>query len=198
MTVRKAKGALMIAIFIILLTGCGPLQSQSIVEFIDQNYQFKDHVTSSVNERDSAIIYIANDKTIEQVSSEIQQAVPPEKVSPIKNKKQTFVYPKHFVTLMVDENNENNILIEVASFEFVRDNYSPSFFDGMFAMWFLDEVLDVDDWGNKQKRRCQEYEGNCYGGYVASGGTYKGPRTIPPSFRGSPSYNRGGGPLAGK
>jgi hypothetical protein len=176
-------------VLFLFLVGCG---ATNISDRISEKYPLDDVVKSSTNADDTARVFLAKDQSISEVSSSIQKEVKPENSSEIKDKKQVLVYDEYFVTLTEDEENPENTVIEVATTGFVRDNYRPSFFDGLLAYYILDNIFDVDDWGRKQSKRCG---GSCYGGYSKSGGHYKGP-TIPSTFRGS--GNRGGGPGTGK
>lgn len=190
MGIRTAGVVLLLAV---LLVGCGNF-GQSIREIIDEKYALQDTVKSSTDPDDTAFVYVAQNKTIDEVSDGIQKEMSPERTSDKNEGKQVLVYDQSFVTLMKDEENPDNVLIEVADYQFVRDNYQPSFFQGLFALYVLNDLFDVDDWGKRQKSRCVAAASGCYGGYVGSGGRYKGP-TRPPTFRNS---LRGGGPGAGK
>ena len=176
--------------FILLLSACGI--TKDIQEIVEDRYQLEDVIESSVDSGDVSKVYTA-DKDLVSVASYLQDQIKPNEVSEVKEGKQILVYDDYIVTL--SEGEDSNTLVEVATVGFVRDNYQPSFFDGLLAYYILDEILDVDDWGKKQKNRCKSSSGNCYGGYSATGGAYKGP-TNTPSFRGSSS--RGGGPGTGK
>ncbi|WP_226614651.1 DUF4247 domain-containing protein [Guptibacillus hwajinpoensis] len=176
--------------FILLLSACGI--TKDILEIVEGRYQLEDVVASSVDSNDTSKVYLA-EEDIPSVATYLKEQIKPNEVSELKEGKQILVYDDYIVTL--EESDEpSNTLVEVATVGFVRDNYQPDFFDGLLAYYILDEILDVDDWGKKQKNRCQSASGNCYGGYGSTGGSYKGPATIP-SFRGS---NRGGGPGTGK
>ncbi|MGA9287515.1 MAG: DUF4247 domain-containing protein [Anaerobacillus sp.] len=177
--------------FILLLSACGI--TKDIQEIVEDRYQLEDVVESSVDSKDVSKVYQA-DEDISTVASHLQEQIKPNEVSELKEGKQILVYDDYIVTLSED-GDESKTLVEVASVGFVRDNYQPSFFDGLLAYYILDQILDVDDWGKKQKNRCKNSRGNCYGGYVTTGGSYKGPSKVP-SFRGSSS--RGGGPGTGK
>ncbi|TLS39120.1 DUF4247 domain-containing protein [Pseudalkalibacillus caeni] len=186
-------GIALLVAFVLLLAGCGI--TQDIREIIADRYTLEDTVKSSVDSNDAARIYAAEGKTIDDVSTYLQEQIKPNNASEKKDGKQILVYDETFVTLTEDEENPDDTLIEVASTGFVRDNYQPGFFNGFIAYYILDEILDVDDWGKRQKQRCLQSGGNCYKGYNSSRGAYKGP-SVPPSFRGSGS--RGGGPGTGK
>lgn len=87
-------------------------------------------------------------------------------------------------------------MVEISTYDFVRNHYSPDFFDGLLVLWLLDEVLDVDDWGKKQRNKCSSNQADCYRGYGSSGGTFKTGGTS--TVRGGTSSVRGGGPGTGK
>ncbi|MCA0171586.1 DUF4247 domain-containing protein [Bacillus sp. RAR_GA_16] len=179
----------LLAAFILLLSACGI--TKDIQEIVEDRYQLEDVVESSVDSSDVSKVYSA-EEDIPSVASYLQEQIKPNEVSELKDGKQILVYDDYIVTL--EDRNDDSTTVEVATVGFVRDNYRPSFFDGLLAYYILDEILDVDDWGKKQKNRCLNATGNCYEGYGSTGGSYKGPTTIP-SFRGS---SRGGGPGTGK
>lgn len=171
---------------------------QSVSEWIDGHYPLIDMVKSVENPDNVSNVYLAENQSIPQVSEQITTAFTPNQTSEFVNNKQVFIYDKLFVILTEEQSNSSNTLIEVSDHRFVRNNYTPDFFDGLFLMWVLDDVLDVDDWHKKQKARCNERNNNnCYGGYLSSGGMYKGPGKTP-TIRQPESSVRGGGPGSGK
>jgi hypothetical protein len=167
--------------------------------YVESTYPLIDVVKSSANQQDVTRIFQVENKSIEEVAKELLEAVTkqPIEISENTGNKQVLVYERYFATLTTAPGNEANTLIEIATYGFVRDNYQPDFFDGLLVWWFLDEVLDVDDWGKKQKRRCASSPGGCYGTYGSSGKGFKGP-VGQPSLRGGSSNVRGGGPGTGK
>jgi hypothetical protein len=189
---RQVIGAAFLISAILLLIGCG---MNSILDIISDKYPLADVVESSTNSKDTARVFAAENQDLSEVSSLIQSEKKPDNVSEAKDDKQVLIYDDYFVTLTKDEEDSNDTIIEVASHGFVRDNYSPDFFDGLIAYYILSNLFNVNDWSNRQSNRCINAAGDCYKGYNASGGAYKGPAR-PSSFRGS--LNRGGGPGAGK
>lgn len=183
----------MFLLSILFLGGCG----NSIDGVISKKYPLKDTVKSSTNSSDVSHIYTAKGQSISQVAKYLQKQKTPKKISAQHNGKQVLIYGNEFVTLMKGKTNSNNTDIEVSSYSFVRDNYQPSFFNGLFAGYLLGNLFHVPNWSSRQSSRCQHSINPCYGGYTHSGGHYKGPMR-PPSFRSSTSWFRGGGPNAGK
>ncbi|MFC0522334.1 DUF4247 domain-containing protein [Pontibacillus salicampi] len=161
----------------------------SAKELVSSTFPLFDNVKGDNN--DEARIYVTRQFTIDEVSSIVTEQFKPERESDNKEGKKVLIYPDYFITLQQSEQNEDAVLMEIASDQFVRNNYSPDFFDGLLALWILDEVLDVDDWHKKRKNNC--LTGSCYGGYSAS--KYKAPSQG--GIRGS-SGTRGGGPSTGK
>ncbi|CDQ41259.1 MULTISPECIES: DUF4247 domain-containing protein [Virgibacillus] len=189
--------------FTLVLSACGGSMNQAagstafndgIAEFINDTYTFHDVVSSQEDSSDISEIYIAENKSVDEVVSELQEYKEPQKVSEKSDQKQALVYNNLFVIITEDEEDPDNSTVEVASKNFVRDNYQPSFFNGLFALWLLDEVLDVDDWAKKRKNKCVNTN-DCYGGYYSSGGFYKNSGDSK-SIRSSSV--RGGGPGSGK
>lgn len=194
---RSTKVFITFLCSILIFTGCNTngntrevTSMNSLEAYIHENYMFVDVVQSTTDQSDTAKIFRAANHTIESVSGDIQANFKPEQVSEVEKNRQALVFPSHFVILTKDEDNPNDVLIELSTYGFVRDNYSPNFFNGLFLLWMLDDVLDVDDWHKKRK--------NKYQGYGTSGGIYKGVPKTSPSIRGSSSNNRGGGPGTGK
>lgn len=138
-------------------------------------------------------IFQARDLTVEQLSDRIAESIPPQKASEIQNNEQIFIYPEGILTIKEDQNENQILLLEFATLDFVRDHYSPNYFNGFFALWVLDEVLDVDDWGKKRMSKCTA--GNCYEGYPKTD-KYRSGNVG--SLRGASSNTRGGGPGSGK
>lgn len=175
-------------------TSEGTLFEHDIAAFIDENYTFQDVIASQEDSSDISEIYIAENKDIDDVVNELREHEEPEKLSERSDNKQALIYDNLFVIVTEDEEDPDNSTVEIAEQQFVRDNYNPSFFHGLFALWLLDEVLDVDDWGKKRQSKCKN-SGDCYGGYHSSGGSYK-KSSDSKSIRSSSV--RGGGPGAGK
>ncbi|MDC3415762.1 DUF4247 domain-containing protein [Aquibacillus salsiterrae] len=134
----------------------------------------------------NANIYATRRFTIEELASVLTETIKPQQISDVKDNQQILIYPDHFVTLKSSEEDPDVLLIEVASDEFVRNNYSPNFLSTYFAIRLLDNVLGVNDWGKKRMNQCSN--GGCYGGYSVGGSIPK---------RGMTDF-RGGGPSAGK
>ncbi|WP_121615143.1 DUF4247 domain-containing protein [Virgibacillus halodenitrificans] len=122
----------------------------------------------------------------EEIVSLLASVIEPREISEEKDQQQIMVYEDDFVTVKPSEDDSSVMVIEVASKEFVRNNYSPSFLSTYFTYRLLDSMLG-NNWSDRRSRECQN--GGCYGGY--SGGAYGAPK------RGNTSY-RGGGPGSGK
>ena len=151
--VRKSVIALFL-VFSLILSACssatGQLFKDGVAEFINNEYILHDTVSSVENSENFSEIYIAENQSIDEVVSNITAYEQPVEMSEKKDGKQVLVYESLFVIITEDEGNPANTFIEIANDEFVRNNYSPDFFDGLFLLWVLDDVLDVDDWGKKR------------------------------------------------
>ncbi len=195
-----------LVIIMALLSACGMDRGMSggmgtgeVLDYIQATYPLVDVVKSSANQQDVTRVFKAEDSTIEEAASQILSNInsEPVEVSEKKDDKQVIVYDDFFVTLTTDPENTANTLVEVATYGFVRDNYRPSFFNGLMTGYILSSLLDVDDWGKRQNSRCLNSPGGCYGSYSSNGKGYKGP-IGQPSLRGGSSSVRGGGPGTGK
>ncbi|WP_254901295.1 DUF4247 domain-containing protein [Tuberibacillus sp. Marseille-P3662] len=174
-----------------VLPGCS--FGKNILDVAKDKYDLDDTVKSSVQREDETYIF-KPDQTIDQVSQTLSKEIKPERTSDTVDGKKVLVYDDYIVTLTKDDNNKTNL--EVATYGFVRDNYHPSFFEGLLAYSLLSNILGADDWARRQGQRCRSaIGGSCYNGYAASGGHYKGPGSKP-LFKSSPF--RGGGLGAGK
>jgi hypothetical protein len=176
--------------------GISPFK-EGIAEFISNNYPIYDTVSSATNSSNFSEIYIAENQTIDEVVSTITTHEQPGEMSEKKDGKQVLVYGYLFVIATIDEENPSNTYIEIAKKEFVRDNYRPSFFNGLFLGWMLSDLFGMDNWGKSRNQQCQQNPSYCYGGYGTSGGGFKG-KNETPTIRGGSSSVRGGGPGAGK
>ena len=185
----------------LLLSACsatgGSVFKDGISDFISNEYVFFDTVNDANDSSNFSEIYLAEDESIEQVVSNLLSYQQPVETSELKEGKQVLIYDNLFVILTENQDNASNTNIEVANKDFVRNNYSPSFFDGLFVLWLLDDVLDVDDWGKKRNSQCKQDPSYCYDGYGSSSGSFKGINKTP-TVRGGSSTVRGGGPGAGK
>lgn len=173
--------------------------SKGVLNYVERTFPLIDVVKSSANQQDVTRIFKAENKSIDEVAKNLLDNVKekPIEVSENTGEKQVIVYDQFFATLTKDPEYEANTFVEVATYGFVRDNYQPNFFNGLLVWWVLDEILDVDDWGKKQKQRCLNSPGGCYSTYYGSGKGFKGP-VGQPSLRGGSSNVRGGGPGTGK
>lgn len=164
------------------------LDSQSFTSVENMMEETFPQLDTVQTDRGRAEIYMTSEYNLVEVEELIVEEVPPEERGERQGDKQALIYPDEFVILKESEEEAGLVLIEVAEKEFVRNNYSPSFFDGMLAYALLNQAFGTNDWRNNQQNRCQN-AGGCYGGYAMYGGNGG-------SFRGS--TNRGGGPGAGK
>lgn len=165
-------------------------QTYSTIEnLLEDNFTLVDVISEGTNE--TTRIYGTRQFSLDELANLLEQGTNPEEVSDVQNQKQVLIYSDDILTLQMDENEDGLLLIELATTEFVRNHYSPNYFNGFFALWLLDDVLDVDDWAKKRSNRCAG--GDCYGGYM---NTQKYRSGSAGSFRGFSS--RGGGPGVGK
>lgn len=162
------------------------------VTMVEKNFPLLDVVTggaTSNNQRSQ--IYVTQLFTLEELSKLITDKYKPDKQSEVLDNKQIFIYPNHFVTLRTSTDTPGAVFMEVATDEFVRNNYSPNYFNGFFTLLVLDRVLGVNDWGRQRNKAC--LTSDCYKGYTP---TKKYRSGTTGTLRGSSV--RGGGPSAGK
>ncbi|SHG05944.1 DUF4247 domain-containing protein [Ornithinibacillus halophilus] len=150
------------------------------------NYEMDDIIEANFPEvlkiegdSSNAEVYGTTRFGLTELSSLLSDTVQPEEISDVKDNQQILIYPDDFITLRESEADPNVLLIEVASDEFVRRNYSPNFLSTYFAFRILDDMLDTRDWSKRQ------------------GGSYSGMGSLNKPSRGFGSF-RGGGPGTGK
>ncbi|MCP3030570.1 DUF4247 domain-containing protein [Halobacillus sp. A1] len=163
-------------------------EATSIRSVIRDSFPLLD--TVETNDGDSEI-YMTQELTLPETAEQLEKKIDPEDISDREEGKQVLFYPNEFVILQESDEEPGLVFIEVASDEFVRNNYSPSFFQGLVAYSLLNSMLGSNNWASQRESRCQA-SGDCYGGYGMYGGSNSGSG----SFRGS--NNRGGGPGSGK
>ncbi|SEQ10717.1 protein of unknown function [Virgibacillus subterraneus] len=156
-------------------------KDNEIDDLIEANFPLMDVIS---NESNKAEIYATNQFDLTELSSVLTSAKKPKNESEVKDNQQILIYDDSFVTLKESEDDKDVLLLEVASDEFVRQNYSPSFLSTFFAMSLLNNTFGSNNWG------CRS--GNCYGGYTGKGYYPNGT----PNRGGS--IFRGGGPGSGK
>ena len=148
--------------------------NDEIDDIIEANFPLMDTVTG---DSQTAEIYATKEFELTELASVLSSAVEPEEISEVKDNQQILIYPDDFVTLRESEEDQDVLMIEVASDEFVRRNYSPSFLSTYFTIRLLENMLGVDNWASRSR------------------GDYRGMKDIP--NRGNTTF-RGGGPGAGK
>jgi len=160
---------------------------QNASDLVRKTFPLLDQVQGNQGNQE-ADIYVTQEFEIQELSEIIAEKYPPDRESDYNDGKKVLIYADTFITFKQSEQDQDVTLIEIASDRFVRNNYSPNFFNGLFAMMVLNRVLDVDDWDKKRRGACAS--GGCYGGYSVKKYSSSG------SFRGS--TRRGGGPSSGK
>lgn len=148
--------------------------NDEIDDIIEDNFPLMDTVTG---ESQTAEIYATKEFALTELASVLSAAVKPEEISDVKDNQQILIYPDDFITLRESDDDQDVLMIEVASDEFVKRNYSSSFLSTYFTIRLLENMLGTDNWGSRSR------------------GEYRGMRDIP--NRGNTTF-RGGGPGAGK
>ncbi|SHN05728.1 DUF4247 domain-containing protein [Gracilibacillus kekensis] len=148
-------------------------------------------VDSVVGEDTTANVYGTLQFEVEELADILADVKQPDEISEYKDGQQILVYPGYFVVLKDSEEIDNATFIEVASEQFVRNNYSPNFLTTYFAIRMLDGIFG-NNWVSSRRNYCSS--GDCYGGYSTSRSYNKGGVT---KNRGLGTF-RGGGPSSGK
>ncbi|MFD2044694.1 DUF4247 domain-containing protein [Ornithinibacillus salinisoli] len=164
-------------------------QKDEITDTINnsKNYEIDDVIEANFprmvtveGDSSNAEVYATQQFGLSELSSVLSTAIKPEEVSDVKDNQQILIYPDHFLTLRESDADQDVLLIEVASDEFVERNYSSNFLSTYFSIRLLESMLGVNNWGGRSS-----------GGYTGVGGMGDTPG------RGNTTF-RGGGPGTGK
>ncbi len=162
--------------------------SSDIDALISNNFPFVDSV---IGEDTTANVYGTLNFEVEELADILADVKQPDEISDYKDGQQILVYPDKFVILKDSEEIDNATFIEVASEEFVKNNYSPNFLTTYFAIRMLDGLFG-NNWVANRRSYCGTSD--CYGGYSTTRSYNKGDIT---KNRGLGTF-RGGGPSSGK
>ncbi len=162
--------------------------NRDVETLISNNFPFVDSV---VGEDTTANVYGTLQFEVEELAGILADVKQPDEISDYKDGQQILVYPGFFVVLKDSEDIDNATFIEVASEQFVRNNYSPNFLTTYFAIRMLDGIFG-NNWVSSRRNHCSKSD--CYGGYSTSRSYNKGGVT---KNRGLGTF-RGGGPSSGK
>lgn len=164
-------------------------EADDIESLVQESFPLLDTVRS---DQGISKIYMTRELSLTEVTDSLSASIKPEEISERQENKQVLIYPDDFVIVQESTEEPGVITIELATDEFVRNNYSPGFFNGLFAGYLLNRMLGSNDWYDRRRSSCQQ-SANCYGGYGMYGNYNSGGTS---SMRGS--TNRGGGPGTGK
>ncbi|MBM7554968.1 DUF4247 domain-containing protein [Thalassobacillus pellis] len=137
-------------------------------------------------------VYVTREFKVPELADLFSQTLKPREISEFDGNKQVLIYSDQFIILKKSEQKPDVVFIELANEQFVRNHYSPGFFNGLLTYAILNRMFNSNNWAERQQERCRS-AGGCYGGYSMNGG-YNAGKTG--TFRGSSI--RGGGPGAGK
>lgn len=145
------------------MSGCG---SRDPEQYLQDNYKLINTKTSQFNTGDIAKVYRIP-KTPDVAAEEIARTADPDFMSGPSTGRMLLVYPDKLIDITADPEDPATCLAEVASKEFVANNYPRDHFDtgdfltGYIAAEVIDEIFDV--WKYKHKT-----------GSVRKGGTVRG------------------------
>jgi len=121
---------------VLLISGCG----ESANEFIAKNYSLED---VQGNEKEGLQkVYRAANMSVAQVIEKIASQQQPKEKSEVKEGKAVLVYDNYVVTVKKDDNKDQDSLIYVSSYQFVRNNTDSGFWQGYITARLLDVLFD--------------------------------------------------------
>ncbi|MGP4041590.1 DUF4247 domain-containing protein [Gracilibacillus sp. D59] len=162
--------------------------NSDIKALISNNFNFVDSV---VGEDTTANVYGTLLFEVEELADLFAEIQQPKEISDFIDGQQILAYSDFFIVIKESEELANATFIEVASEQFVRENYSPNFLTTYFTIRMLDSFFG-NNWVSNRRSYCSSND--CYGGYSTSRSYNKGGVT---KNRGLGSF-RGGGPSTGK
>ncbi|MGN8645790.1 DUF4247 domain-containing protein [Gracilibacillus sp. HCP3S3_G5_1] len=162
--------------------------NSNVEALIANHFPFVDSV---VGEDTTANVYGTLQFEVEELADLIAEIQQPVEISEFIDGQQILAYSDLFIILKESEEIEDATFIEVASEQFVRQNYSPNFLTTYFTIRMLDSFFG-NNWVSNRRNYCSSND--CYGGYSTTRSYNKGGVT---KNRGLGSF-RGGGPSTGK
>ncbi|UOQ50600.1 DUF4247 domain-containing protein [Gracilibacillus caseinilyticus] len=156
---------------------------------ISNHFPFVDSVTG---EDTTANVYGTLLFEVEELADILSEIEQPDEKSDFIDGQLILMYSNdNFIILKESEEIPGATFIEVASEQFVRDNYSPNFLTTYFTIRMLDSVFG-NNWVTNRRSYCSSND--CYGGYSTSRSYNNGNLS---TNRGMGTF-RGGGPSSGK
>ncbi len=159
---RLLTVVIMMTISLLLLAGCGSSPEQ----YLKDNGQLINTKTNQFNPEDVAIIYeIPKSPSI--TAKEMAQIAEPDFMSEPSKERVLLAYPEQIINITANPADAEKSMVELASKEFVANNYNKDYFDtgdfmtGYLAAEIVDEIFDFWKYSNKT-------------GSVRKGGTVRG------------------------
>ena len=123
--------------FVFLLSGCG----QTLDKYIADNYTLIDAQgdTSSGLQK----VYRAKSMSISQVVDKISSQQAPKEKSEVIDDKAVLVYSDNIITVKRDDNNDQDSLIYLSSYQFVQNNTDSGFWKGYLTATILNNLFDI-------------------------------------------------------
>ena len=173
---RKSTGLLAAVLAVsVMLAGCG---AGNAAEFVKDQYALE-NVTGQGDSMQK--VYRAEDHKVPDVAKEIADDSQPDEMSKSSDERMFLVYPDSVVQVQQDPDKKDDVLVEVDTKQFVKENYDPGFLEGYLAASLISNMF-----GNNWR---SQPHGGYYGyGYYKSrsgGGTYA--PTSPGGGFGAPS-----------
>ena len=163
---RTVKGSRALAVMLavsVLLAGCGAQNAENVIR---DRYVLEDVQGSGTTTQK---IYRAANSTVPNVANEIAGQDRPDEISKSSEDRMFLVYPDRMIHVQKDPEQASDVLVEVNSKEFVRQNYDPSFLQGFLAASLISSFFGAN------------WRSYPHGGYTGYGDyrRYRDPRTSP-------------------
>ncbi|MGB8956876.1 MAG: DUF4247 domain-containing protein [Tumebacillaceae bacterium] len=175
---RRSTGVLAAVLAVsVMLAGCG---ADNAAQFVKDQYSLE-NVAGQGNSMQK--VYRAENSKVPDVAKAIADDSKPDEISKSSDERMFIVYPDSVVQVQQDPDKTEDVLVEVDTKQFVKENYDPSFLQGFLAASLISSMFG-NNWRSKPHGGYYGY-GNYkskYGGSYtppSTGGSYRAPATTP-------------------
>ncbi|MCP3772067.1 DUF4247 domain-containing protein [Paenibacillus sp. MZ04-78.2] len=165
--INKLSKWIAILLVFTLLAACGDAGN-----YIKDNYSLIDVQGQG---KSTAKIYSVAGKNVPTVAKEIANKEKPTEMSKDSEERMFLVYDNKIINVQKDTNTEGNILVEVDSIQYAKENYNSSFLQGYVAATLLQSLFGGGWFNNNSRGSDSDYKGytsskryNDYGKYQST------------------------------
>ena len=125
---RRSTGVLAAVLAVsVMSAGCG---MDNAAQFVKEQYSLENVAGQGSSMQK---VYRAENRKVSEVAAEIAEQSQPDEMSKSSEERMFLVYPDTIVQVQRDPEKTEDVLVEVDTKQFVRENYDPSFLEGFLA-----------------------------------------------------------------